>query len=105
MQDGRRHHEKGDVASRALPLPVRRTGLDLPRSHPHREIRDEVVGPLARAMADDNAVARCTSSSDGPQRFGDGPDLIQLDESGVGDLRLDDPLDDGGIGDKDVIAD
>src|ERR1700716_3284726 len=62
-----------------------RAGLDLPARSRHRQVRDRHVLGLARAMADDGAVAALSRGGDRLQRLGERPDLVHLDEDRVRD--------------------
>ena len=50
-------------------------------------------------------VAVAAGEFDGFEGFGDGADLVDLDEDGVGDLLLDALLEALGVGDEEVVAD
>ena len=50
-------------------------------------------------------VAEAAGELDGLEGFGDGADLVDLDEDGVGDLLFDSLLEAGGVGDEEVVAD
>ena len=56
-------------------------------------------------MADDGGVAEAAAELDGFEGLGDGADLVDLDEDGVGDLLLDSLLQALGVGDEEVVAD
>src|SRR5207247_8310753 len=76
----------------------RRARLDLTDAGRDREVGDEGVVGLAAAMRDHRSVSRAPRALDGVERLGERPDLVQLDEHGVGDAALDaapDPLDVG----------
>ncbi len=58
-----------------------------------------------RAVADDGGVAEAAGEFDGFEGFGDGADLVDLDQDGVGDLLLDSLLQALRVGDEEVVAD
>ena len=82
-----------------------RAGLDLAGAGGDREVGDEGVFGLAGAVADDGGVAVAAAELDGLEGLGDGADLVELDQDGVGDLLLDALLQALGVGDEEVVAD
>ena len=82
-----------------------RAGFDLPGGGGHGEIGDERVLGFAGAMRNDRVVAGLARHFDGLDCFGDGADLIQLDENGVGDALLDAASKNLRVGDENVVAD
>ena len=54
---------------------------------------------------DDRGVAVAAAQVDGFEGFGDGADLVELDEDGVGHALLDAALQALDVGDEDVVAD
>ena len=81
-----------------------RAGLDLAGVDGHGEVGDEGVLRLARAVRDDGAVGRALGQLDGLHRLGQRADLVDLHQHGVGDRLLDALLDDGRVGDEQVVA-
>ena len=79
-------------------------GLDLAGVHGHGQIGDEGVLGLARAVGDHRGVGRLLGHLDGVQGLGQGADLVQLDEDGVGHALVDAFGQDLGVGDEDVVA-
>ena len=69
---------------------------------PERVHVDAVRAAVARVRA---AVAGLARHFDGLDCFGDGADLIQLDENGVGDALLDAASKNLRVGDENVVAD
>ena len=63
-----------------------RAGLDLPAAHRHGEIGHEGVFGFAGAMGDDVSPSRLAAELDRLNRLADGPNLIELDQHGVGGL-------------------
>src|SRR5262245_7020068 len=87
-------------------LPARgRARLDLSEVQGHGEIGDEGVFGLAGTVRQDRRVAGRAGQGDGAQRLGQSPDLIRLDQNGVGDPFLDSFPQDGRVGDEQVVAD
>ena len=82
-------------------LPV----LIWPASGAYGEVGDEGVFGFAGAVADDAGVAEAAGQFDGFEGLGDGADLVDLDQDGVGDLLLDSLLEALGVGDEEVVAD
>ena len=80
-------------------------GLDLPGAHGDGEIGDEGVFGFAGAVRDDGGVAGLAGHLDGVDRFGDGADLVELDQNRVGDAFGDAALQALGIGDEEIVAD
>ena len=62
-------------------------GLDLAGVQGHGEVGDGGVLGLAGAVGDDGGVARAVGHLDGVQGLGQGADLVDLDEDGVGDVQ------------------
>ena len=54
---------------------------------------------------DDRGVAVAAGELDGVEGLGDGADLVDLDEDGVGDAFVDAALQALGVGDEEVVAD
>src|SRR5438034_1375775 len=84
---------------------ARGAGLDLSRPGGDREVGDERVLGLARAMRHDRAVARPRRAPHRGARLAHRPDLVQLDEDRVRDLPLDAARQELLVGDEDVVAD
>ena len=80
-------------------------GFDLAGAGAYGEVGDEGVFGFAGAVADDRGVAVATSQLDGVEGLGDGADLVDFDEDGVGDFLLDSLLEALGVGDEEVVAD
>ena len=55
----------------------------------HGQVGDGGVFGLAGAVGDDGGVAGAVGHLDGVQGLGQGADLVDLDEDGVGDAQLD----------------
>src|SRR5580765_7934169 len=55
-----------------------RSGLDLSRGGPDRQVGDSRVLGLARSVRDDGRVTGIGRHADGVERLGDGADLVQL---------------------------
>src|SRR5208282_232520 len=83
----------------------RGAGLDLAGAHGDDEIRDERVFGFAGAVRNHRRVIRFARYFDGFDRFGDGADLVELDENRVADAFGDAAREDFGIRDEDVVAD
>src|SRR5579872_1943972 len=66
-----------------------RAGLDLPAAACDGEVRDRDVLGLARAVADDRAVAIRARHLDRAQRLRERPDLVHLDEDRVRNALFD----------------
>ena len=84
---------------------ARRAGLDLAGAGADGEIGDRRVFGLARAVRDDAGVAGVARHRHGVERFGDGADLIQLDQHRVADALVDAALQDLRVGHEHVVAD
>ncbi len=80
-------------------------GFDLAGAGAYGEVGDEGVFGLAAAVADDRGVAEAAGQFDGVEGFGDGADLVDLNQDGVGDLLFDSLLEALGVGDEEVVAD
>ena len=81
-----------------------RTRLDLTGIQAHRDVRDRAVFRFARAVRDDGGVAGALRHFDRFERLRQRADLVHLDEDRVGDALLDAFLEDGGVGDEEVVA-
>mmetsp|Transcript_21217 Transcript_21217/g.37799 ORF Transcript_21217/g.37799 Transcript_21217/m.37799 type:complete len:512 (-) Transcript_21217:122-1657(-) len=81
-----------------------RAGLDLPGGQAHREVGDEGVLGLARAVGGHDAPARGLGHAHGLDGLGDGADLVHLEQQRVAVLALDGLLHARGVGDQQVIA-
>ncbi len=79
--------------------------FDLADAGSDGEVGDEVVGGFAAAVGDDGGVAVLASESDGVEGFGEGADLVEFDQDGVGGAAIDALLEAGGVGDEEVVAD
>src|SRR5438552_4106104 len=84
---------------------ARGAGLDLPRAGGDREVGNEGILGLARAMRPDRAVARPCRAHHRRARLAHGPDLVQLDQDRVPHLLLDAARQELLVGDEDVVAD
>jgi hypothetical protein len=74
-------------------------------AHGHGQVGDEAVDGLAAAVRDHRPPAGLPGHLDGGDRLGHGPDLVELDQHGVGRVlpdALGDPLD---VGHEEVVAD
>src|SRR5262245_36842634 len=67
----------------------RRASLDLACVGCDREVRDEAVLALARAVRNDRGVARMLRGAHGFEGFGQRADLVDLDEDRVRDPVVD----------------
>ena len=56
-------------------------------------------------MRDDRAIRRLRGQLDGLERLGQGSDLVELDQNGVGDAQVDATAEELGVGDEHVVAD
>ncbi len=83
----------------------RRAGLDLARVGRDREVGDERVLGLARAVRDDRGVAGVLRGADRVERLGERADLVDLDQDRVGDAAVDAALEARGLGHEQVVAD
>jgi 4-amino-4-deoxy-L-arabinose transferase-like glycosyltransferase len=79
--------------------------LDLPRATGHRQISDEGIFGLARAVRDDRAISRLRGARHGRARLAQRADLIDLDQDGVADTVGDAACEQLFVGDEDVVAD
>src|SRR5207244_2872047 len=84
---------------------ARRSGLDLTRTHRHREVGDEGVLGLARAVRDDRAVAGGRGARHRRARLADRADLVQLDQDRIADALRDAAGEEAVVGHEDVVAD
>ncbi len=96
--------EQPVVLGHPLP-PRRRPGLDLPAPGGHDEVGDERIGCLAGAVRHELAVAGVRADVHRLDRLGDGADLVELDQRGVGDTVVDRLGDDRRVGAEVVVAD
>src|SRR5882672_212456 len=80
------------------------TRFDLAGGCSNGEIGDESVFGFAGAMRDDGVVAGLAGHLDGINGFGDGNDLIEFDENGVGNSLLDPAREPRCVGDEEVIS-
>src|SRR6267378_52751 len=78
--------------------------LDLAGGGSHGEISDESVFGFSGAVRDDGVVAGLAGHLDGINGFGDGTDLIEFDENGVGNSLLDAAREPRCVGDEEVIS-
>src|SRR5690606_28938855 len=81
------------------------SGLELSATGGDGEVGDEGVGGLSGAVGDHLRVDGLAADGEGVESFGDGADLVDLDQGGVADVLADGVADDGGVGDEDVVAD
>src|SRR6266850_3853103 len=84
---------------------ARRAGLDLTEVQSDDEVGDERVLRLTRSVRDDARVSALRCEPDRVERLRQRPDLVELDQDGVGGARLDSPLQNAGVGDEDIVAD
>src|SRR5215472_16920490 len=80
-----------------------RAGLDLTCTGANREIGNEGVFRLARAMRDNRIVAVAPRQRDAIERLRNGADLIELDQNRVAGALLDSLPQALGVGDEKVI--
>ena len=83
----------------------RGTGLDLAGVLCHGEVGDGGVRGFAGTVGDHGGEAVLGGQLDGVKGFGDGTDLVQLDQQGVGGAELDALGQTCRVGDQQVIAD
>jgi hypothetical protein len=81
-----------------------RTGLDLAGIEANGDIGDGAVFGFTGAMRDHRGVASALGHFNGSKGFGQGTDLVDLDQDGIADALLDTFLEDLGIGDENVVA-
>ena len=79
--------------------------LDLASVKGNHEVGDRGILGLAAAVADDGGIAGVLGHLDRIDGFGEGANLVQFDENGVGGAEIDALLNVLGIGDEEVIAD
>ena len=82
-----------------------RTGLDLPSSGRHGQIRDERIFGLARAVRDDRRVPIAAGQVDGIQSFAHRADLIHLDQDRIGHAFVDSLLQAFALVTNKIVAD
>src|SRR4029077_13340909 len=80
-------------------------GLDLANAGGDSKIGDEGVFTLAGTMRHDSRVAVATAEVDGFQRLGQGANLVDLDENGIGHALFDAALQALHVGYEEVVAD
>lgn len=80
-------------------------GFDLREVPGDGKIGDGCVFRFARAMRDDGDVAMGFGKVDAGESFGEGADLIGLNEDAVGDVFSDASLEKRGVGHKEVVTD
>ena len=80
------------------------TRLDLASGSTDSEVSNEGVFGFARAVRNDRSVAFVLGALDGGESFGHGTDLVHLDEDGVGDAGLDAFVEDGRVGNEQVVT-
>ncbi len=83
---------------------ARRTGFDLTRTRGDGQIRDEGVLGLARAMRHHGRVAGVGGHAHRFQRFGQGSDLVHLDQNRIGDAFVDAHLQAFRVGDEQIVS-
>jgi hypothetical protein len=66
----------------------RRAGFDLPGIGSHRNIRNRRIFGLSGTVRYHSRVAGFVSHLNGIQRFGEGTNLIDLDQDGIADTSL-----------------
>src|ERR1017187_10088921 len=88
--------------------PVRarqRSRLDLTGVGADRDVGDEAVLGLARAMRNDGRVTREHGHADGREGLRQGPDLVDLDQNRISDSFSDALFENPGVGDEQIVAD
>ena len=80
-------------------------GIDLAGGGGDGEIGDEGVFSFAGAVGDDGVVTGFACHFDGINGFGDGANLIELDENGVGDAFADAAGEARSVSDEEIVAD
>src|ERR1035437_3215258 len=93
------------VVLRDALTPAAGAGLEVSGADRDREIRDRRVLGLPRPVRHEDAVACGPRDRDRLESFGDGADLVELDEDGVRDLLPYPAGDDRGVRAEDVVAD
>src|SRR5580700_1034575 len=79
--------------------------LNLPRVGGYRQVGDERVLGLARAVADDRPIAIVASQANAIERLGERADLVELDEDRVRRSALDAPPEALDVRDEKVVSD
>ena len=85
--------------------PRRRAGLDLAGTHRDDEVGDRRVLRLARAVGHDRGPPGPAGELDRLDRLGQRPDLVELDQHGVGRVLVDRSLDPRRVRHEQVVAD
>ena len=80
-------------------------GLDVAGVQRHRQVGDDRVLGLARALRHDHAVAVSERLVGRVERLGQRADLVHLPQQRVGGAGLDSPLQAGGVRDEQVVPD
>ncbi len=80
-------------------------GFDLAAVGGDGDVGDGGVFGFAGAVGEDRGVAVAHGELDGFEGFGEGADLVDLHEDGVGGFGFDAFLEELGVGDEEVIAD
>lgn len=80
------------------------TGLDLAGAETDGDVSNGDIFSLAGAVRDHDAPSSAESILGGLDGLGDGADLVDLQEKGIARLELDGLLDEGGVGDSQVIT-
>src|SRR5450830_375065 len=81
-----------------------RTGLDLAGVGAHRDVGNGRVFGFARTVRDHGRIAGHLGHFDGLEGFGQGADLVDLDQDRVGDALVDAFLQDLGVGHEQVVT-
>ena len=81
-----------------------RTGLDLAGAETDDDVGDGDVLGLTGAVGDHDAPAASIRVLGGLDRFGEGTDLVDLEEEGVASLEVDGLLDAEGVGHGQVVT-
>ena len=84
--------------------PAGRSGLDLSGRGADRQVGNRRVLGFAGPVRDDRRVARVARHADGIERFGDGADLVELDEQRVGDAVGDSAFQNLRVGHEHVVS-
>src|SRR3990167_4309602 len=84
---------------------AQRAGLDLASRSTHGQIGNGAVFGFATAMGDHCGVTGRLGHLDGFQGFGQGTDLVELDQDRVADRLVDAALEDLGVGHEQIVTD
>ena len=83
---------------------AKRTGFDLAGVRRHRNVGNARVFGFARTMTDDRCVIIFPGQIDRRQGLGQGADLVDLDQNGIGDVLGDSLAQKFDVRDKKIVA-